>query len=454
MKKILIVTDTFPPYRHIGRFRIQGFSKHLKYFGCEPIILTPTASYLWDKDNRLVNEIPKTLKVFRAYLPPALPIIIRNFANRFRKKKKGGISEYNGTDDLSQNNLSILKRFLVSSINLYQAFLDKYILIPGQEILWIPFVIWKGIKIINHYDVDIIFSSAPVYTNHIVGYMLKVISRKKWVADYRDLWTYDYTRNERFGNARIRIERYIEKSIIRKADAIVCISPRMAEILTKEYNKINKVYIIQNGFDPTHINRYTLLYKKKSFLEIVYTGRMTAYRRNNLLLDSLGILLNDNPDIKNKLKLKFIGKVLSTEQMLIDEKIRKYSLENNIVFSGWINHSKCLESQKMADVLLLIIEDKKNSNAVLTGKLFEYIISDRPILALAPEGDAKDIIEETNTGIVVPPNNEEKIMQAIISYYEQWKANTLYINPNWNNINKYNRKNLTRKLAHLFNSFN
>ncbi|MBC8486007.1 MAG: glycosyltransferase [Bacteroidetes bacterium] len=137
----------------------------------------------------------------------------------------------------------------------------------------------------------------------------------------------------------------------------------------------------------------------------------------------------------------------------MSEEIKKYNLTQNINFMGWVSYQESIKYQREADVLLLILDsDIPNACVVVHAKLFEYIFANRPILALLPDGAAKDIIIRTNTGIVVSPDNVNQISSGILKMFHDWEKNNFKFNPNWNEINKYNRKNLTQKLAQAFNS--
>jgi glycosyltransferase involved in cell wall biosynthesis len=453
MKKVLIITDTFPPYKHIGRFRIQQFAKFLPQFGWEPIILTPTSSYLWEKDVALEKEIPKNLKVFRPFLPPTLPVIIRNITNMFRAEKKIGEPDIPTNTKKNIKKSSIIKIIVVFIINTFNNLFEQYILIPGKQILWLPFAIAQAVRIIKKYDVDVIFSSVPVYSNHIVACMLKILTQKSWVADYRDLWANDITRMKRFSKFRGYVERLMEKCLLPQMDLIIFVSAMKVLVMKNEYPNINfnNIAVLPNGFDPYMLLDSKYRYKRNAIFEIVYTGRITAHRHHNKFLYSIGLLLNERPDLKKVLKLKFIGKISEREKQIFDEITRKYFLEKNISYVSWLDHKKISKIQREADLLLLIVDDVKFAEAILPGKVFEYIVANRPILTLAPDGDTKNIIIETNTGIVVPPKDIQQISEAIIQYYKKWKANELYINPNWIEINKYNREKLTEKLTQFLN---
>ena len=455
MKKVLIITDTFPPYKHIGRFRIQQFAKYLTDFGWEPIILTPTSSYLWEKDDSLLKEIPPNLRVYRPFMPPTLPAMLRNIKESIRKKDQTEKEKISSNKSIRPSSKKTgIKAFLSNCINSYTRFVNKHILIPGSQILWLPFAVIKGIKIIRRFDVDVIFSSVPVYSNHIVAYFLKIITRKSWVSDYRDLWTNDVTRRKRFTSFRNNFERVIEKELLQNMDCITFISSQMIPVISSEFPDISfrNTAIITNGFDPEMMSGLTVKYIKGEYFNILYTGRITPHRHHNLFLPSVGKLISANADLKRDLKLVFIGQILEQEKVHFDKIVNNYSMQKNIIISSWLAHQEILMRQRQADILLLIVDDVKFANVMLPGKVFEYIVSKRPILTLAPEGDTKTTIEKTRTGFVVPPKNEEMIQKAILHYYQLWENNQLFINPDWKEINKFNRVNLTKKLANLLNT--
>ena len=170
------------------------------------------------------------------------------------------------------------------------------------------------------------------------------------------------------------------------------------------------------------------------------------YSKSNLLM-AIGQLLNQYRELKNNLRVFFIGNIDYEEKTEMENTIISFAMQKNFIFKDWVNYKKLLKIQRSADLLLLIKGSKRNTEVVIPGKIFEYIISGRPILALVPDGAARDLIMETNTGICVYPNDVEGIKNAILALYHKWENNQLKIEPNYEAIKKYDRKNLTKKLA-------
>jgi glycosyltransferase involved in cell wall biosynthesis len=126
-------------------------------------------------------------------------------------------------------------------------------------------------------------------------------------------------------------------------------------------------------------------------------------------------------------------------------------LKENTRFIDYVDHTKAIEYQQKAQVLLLLIPNVKKCKGILTGKLFEYLSAKRPILAIGPEdGDLADVIEDTNAGVIVDFDNDDKLSSEILKLYHQYKKGNLEVDSK--NTNKYHRKELTKKVAFIINS--
>ena len=166
-----------------------------------------------------------------------------------------------------------------------------------------------------------------------------------------------------------------------------------------------------------------------------------------VLFNVLKDLCSKNEDFKNDLKLNFIGDI-SDE---VKTEISKNKLNENTNFVGYVNHREAVEYQKKAQVLLLLIPNIEKSKGILTGKLFEYLTAKRPILAIGPEeGDLSEILKETNAGVIVGFDNEEKLSSEILKLYDLYKEGNLKVNSK--NTEKFHRKQLTKKLAIIIKS--
>jgi len=459
MKKVLIIASIFPPNKCVGRVRTVKFAKYLPSFGWKPVVLTTTTYHLTEKerDFRLLEEVPSYVKVYRALRLPLLAnwvYLLKKIRKNYRRKKKN-----TKKIDASKkyNNRKKLRKLIGGLINKVEEFLNRFVLIPDNDIVWLLFAVAKGIYIIKKEKIDLIFSTAPAYTDHLIGCILKILTRKPWIADYRDLWNEDPSRYW-IGKFRRRIEKKIEKYVILQANLIVVVSLPMRDIIIQNFlrdkREQEKIIVISNGFDPQDICiPYESTEKQKDKFVITYTGKIGYCKTFSALrcfLEALAKVINEDPSLKKKIRVRFIGEIANRRKEEIFNFIRKFNLQEVVEFREWCSNRRCLIEQRKSDVLLLMIGSSMNNHIILTTKLFEYITATRPILALIPEGAAKEVISKTSTGIVVDPNNIEEIKEAIFMLYNQWREDGLDIYPNWKFIEKFNRKYLTQKLAEVF----
>ena len=180
---------------------------------------------------------------------------------------------------------------------------------------------------------------------------------------------------------------------------------------------------------------------------ISYIGLLPKQSNPKLLFKVLSILSLENSDFKKDLEIKFIGDI--SEDVNIE--INSYDLSANTSFIGYVSHEKAIDYQKKSQVLLLLIPNIEKSEGILTGKLFEYLTAKRPILAIGPEtGDLSDILKNTNAGVVLNFDNEERLTSEIRKLYSQYKTGNLKVDSK--NIEQYHRKELTNSLSEIIKS--
>ena len=157
-------------------------------------------------------------------------------------------------------------------------------------------------------------------------------------------------------------------------------------------------------------------------------------------------MVTENNDFKNDFRLKLIG---ATSQEVLDT-ITEFKLNNYIQNLGYISHQEALEQQRKSQVLLLIEINSAETKSIIPGKLFEYMVSERPIIAIGPEGsDFAEIITSTNTGIFFTYDEKEKLKALLLRYYQDYKNQNLKVHAI--GLQQFSRKNLTENLANLIN---
>ena len=412
--KVLILTYYFPPAGGSGVQRWLKFIKYLGNFNIEPIIYTADNANYPILDNSLIEELPKNITVLKqAVFEP------NNFIKKNRKKSSGFLPQ---------------KESFSGKIAQY---IRANYFIPDARKFWIKPSVKHLTAYLEKNPVDVIISTGPPHSLHLIGLALKKKFKIPWIADFRDPWTnIDYFHKLPL-TTKVKQKHFkLEKEVIQTADTVVVVGKTMQE----EYHPLNKnTIVIENGFDDFKSNFKT---EKDTKFSLLHIGLLNQDRNHKVLWQALKELKSEIPEFNQDLEIKLIGKVC---QEAIQE-IKKNKLYPNLNLIDYIPHQQVITHQKSAQILLLLVNDTPNAKGIITGKIFEYLQAKRPILAIAPtDGDLAKIIHNTQSGIVVNFKDKEAVKKAILSYYLNYKNNTLQICPK--NIEKYHRKELTKKLA-------
>lgn len=420
MKRALVITYYWPPAGGPGVQRWLKFVTYFKDFGIEPVVFIPDNPHYPLQDKSIVSEIPEGIEIIR--FPIKEPY---GFAKIFSKKKTNQVS----SGIITNKNQSALEKLLL--------WIRGNFFIPDARIGWVkPAVIFLKEYLAKN-DMDIVISSGPPHSLHLIGMALKEELGIKWVADFRDPWTtIHYHQSLRLNKRAQKKHLKLESKVLNNSDLVVVTSARTK----KEFQNITSVPIevISNGYD--------ILEKIEPNLDaqfsIAHIGSLLTNRNPELLWEILSELKDENKVFSKNLLIKLVGAV--SEDVL--ESLAVFGLTENYKTLGYVSHQEAIQIQHDAQVLLLVEMDSPETKSIIPGKLFEYVAANRPILAIGPEGsDVEGIIKETNTGVYFKYTDKEKLKQQVQLYYEAYlKAN---LNVNSKNIEKYSRSALTKSLS-------
>lgn len=375
MRQVLFISYLYPPL-NCGVGRQVKIVKYLPKYGWQPIVLSVKKSNLRPLyDSSVLKDVPNEATVYRT-----------------------GSCE-------SRLFMHYLPRVL--KIN------PKWIQIPDKYIGWYPFALFKGLDIINKHNIDAIFSTSLPLTCHLIALKLHQKTGIPWLADFRDPWTSNNDMN--YPDQIRNLERKWEYLVIHHANKITTVTEPITDYFRKQYHfePPEKFLTITHGYDPDDFPKESNNYKDNTNeFTIFYTGSLYGDRRLEVFFQAIQELVNESSEIKDSLKIKFIGNVIQADLLL-----KRFCLSNNISTFGMLPHSDIFKLLSSSDALLLILGSSETYIQASTGKLFEYIASKRPILALVPEGVAANIIRETNAGIVINPDDKRAIKKAIMTLY-------------------------------------
>lgn len=408
----------FPPMGMGGVQRALKFAKYLPSFGWQPIVLTVKGVDYFAKDYTLLEELSSDTKIIRtgSLDPLRLSYLL----------KKG-------------------KSFKSQAYTTKKSQIQSWIFFPDNKIGWVPFALSKAIPAIDKENVEIIFSTSPPPTSHLIGYLLKKITKKIWVADFRDPWIgFQYESVPTLLHQKLK--QSLEKLIAENADAIITINPQMSQRVRGLDLHTLRVETITNGYDQEDFKSASA--RKDKIFTILYSGTFSLDHYPAPFFMALHNLLEKKTIDFEKIRLLHCGLGLSLD---LEKLVEQYKLRKIFLPLGYLSHSQTIEKLQEADLLLLVTAPHAQAEFVTTSKLFEYLAARKPILGIVPqESGAAQIVQSTGSGTVVAPQEIEQIEEAIFFYYNQYYENQLDFKTDEKIIAQFERKHLTSRLARIF----
>lgn len=417
--KVLIITYYWPPAGGSGVQRWLKFVKYLQNFDIEPIVYCPDNPNYEVTDDSLINEIPERITILKQ------PIFE---PNNLIKSKKVATAKVSSNPSLIQKMMQYVR--------------GNYF-IPDARKYWIK----PSVKFLTEYlknnPVDAVISTGPPHSMHLIAMQLKQKLGIKWIADFRDPMSNLFYNDTLLLTDKSKQKlQQLEKEILTTANKVITVS----EHLKTEFEEhCNDVSVITNGFDDEPTNDQNTRVDKKFTLS--HIGLLPAQSNPIILWKVLQELIQENSAFANDFKLRLVGNVSNQAK----ESITEFGLNHHAEYISYVPHIEAVAIQKQSQVLLLLVPNSEGAKGIVTGKVFEYLTSKRPILAIAPtDGDLASILVKTNTGVAIDFNDAEKMKATLLDFYTKFRENNLKVHAI--GIQQYHRKNLTEQLAQIIKS--
>ncbi|MBX3278331.1 MAG: glycosyltransferase family 4 protein [Acidobacteria bacterium] len=449
MKRALIISYYFPPAGGPGVQRVARHAKFLREFGYEPVVVSATP-----EDYTRPSEFQ--MPVDESLLADIDGVEVHRVASRQPFRLLGW---------LKRRRLEALREFLF---------------IPDTAVTWIGAVIKKARAVAHQQPVDVIYTSVKPHSAALTGWLLKRALGRPWVIDFRDPWT-QYFLATFPTRLHYRIEQFLERFLLRRADHIITITPTARRNLLDwcEFLTEDRVSVIPNGYDEEEFEATPVMEASRNgVFSFVYSGvfcgapdaagkssaslpeRLWRALRRRLsytprrfdriahspkfLLDALRELFAERPELRGRIRLVHIGPFDEANQRYV----RQLGIEDAIESRGYVPHDEAVRVVKGADALFFCLADSPagERNDCVPQKVYEYLGSRRSVLALAPEGDARDFLREAGTAVICEPRDVSAIKQAVLELYEgraRLEANEQF-------IRGFRRRELTARLARIF----
>ena len=427
-KKVLIITYYFPPSGGSGVQRWLKFTKYLPEFGWEPIVYTPENPDFEIKDESLLNDVPPNTVVLKRKIWEPYHIY------RFIVGEKKNKSNINNNKPKSKKNGFLHKIAFTLRGNL---------LIPDPRCFWIRPSFNYLKKYLSENPVDAIVSTGPPHSMHIIARKLHKKTQIPWIADFRDPWTnIDFYKELNLTCLADKIHHKKEQEIISEANCIVSVTPTWcAEFEAKHPQKIA---LVHNGYDESDVGKTNVALDAD--FSLVHIGIINKDRNPKVLWEALHLLLKEDDDLRKALKIKLVGNIDAT----VSSDIEQYKLSSYIETISYLPHKEAIEFQQKAQILLLLINNTPNAGGILTGKLYEYMASLRPVLAIGPtESDIATLLHETKAGSIIDFKDVEGMKAELLHLFGQYKSGTL--SSSTTGYQQYSRRAQCGIMANLLN---
>ena len=407
-RKVLLISYLFPPLGGSGSLRPLKMAKYLPIYDWLPVVLTvKNPDWYYANDPELLKELSQDVLVFRA------PMIRASWIYRCLNPFK---------------------------VKIFDRLICEYLIHPDEQIGWLPFAYRSAIKLIKKNKISAIYSTSGPLTCHLIALLVKRRLNIPWIAEFRDEW-FEAPNLPLPTKLHKKLHYRLEELIVTEADRIVTMAPAFSLFLMKHGVSPDKLTTIPAGFDPEdfRLSQKKLIHDRPHFT-IVFVGLIYETFPPDRFLSAVNALIAEGKIPAGDLRIRFVG------ANTVVSNLDPFGI---VECTGFIPRTEAIAEVLNADLLLLLLS-RERGQGVIPSKVFEYMASGRPILALIPpEGAVAEIIERTKTGTVVDFDDFAGIKRTFLNLYQHWKTASLTGKPDWSELNQFDQTRLFREIADI-----
>ena len=419
MRHALFVTFQYPPdASSSGVLRTLKYTRHLAEHGWRVTVLSVATSAYETVDAATLADIPASVRVVRT---PYLD---------------------------TRKHLAVRGRYLALAA------------LPDRFIGWLPWAVAAGVRIAQSDPFDLIYSTSPPATAHLVAWRLARRLHKPWVADFRDPWFEDPPEpGAPAGNIFRGIDRRLEAGVVAGARHVVASTESLRDLLAARHGLLDgaKFGFIPNGYDEADFAPVagdpSAALSKHEHMSIVHAGSINPDFRDPIpLLRALRSAADQGLLDLDRIRLRFLGGGAHAESAALRHAIDENGLVDVVQILPRVPYAQALAELARADVLLLL-QASEDTRALVPAKLYEYLRMGKPVLALTLPGESSALLARTGGGVVVDPADGAALVQALGRLYGLWREGTierLHADPD--RLAQYDRRALAARLAAVFAS--
>lgn len=432
-KQVLFLSFPFPPAPSAGVFRTIRFLKFLHEFGWEPIVLTVEHDENFPIDETLKNKLP-ALQVHRVPMPNSR--ILRTFHST---------TSAGNEPERAASAKQIVRRLALPGKKLAKSIKGRYTDIPDAMIRWAKKAYSKGLGIIKETDVQVLFSTAPPYSSHLLGCWLGRKTQIPLVLDFRDPWSHSPWAHFRSDHVAKRNQQ-MERMCIETAHKVIANTDRAKQEFVDFYGseQAEKFCTIYNGFDPDELPNFQVekAPTDSNRFTIRHVGKLYGHRDIRPFLKAIAEVNQKSNSIE--ICFEQIGHVSADYDLV--QFTKDLNIDRLVAFTPQLSHEEALKKMASSDALLLL---QPEGRLQIPGKLFEMILFRKPILTLTGEGATRELAAKYRLGPIADAADEEQLSNALLSALGETAIDQTDCE---DVFHAFDGRNQTRELARIFDS--
>jgi glycosyltransferase involved in cell wall biosynthesis len=407
-RRVLMIAQAFPPTGGPGVQRSAKFAKYLPACGWEPVVWSADHVDQLPYDESLLADLPADLHRFTrpAWSDTAAHRQLTRLLGTLGGRRLLGTAAWQGLD---WRLLRLLRRLSVG-------------MVPDDQWPWVLRSAVPLLGLVRREAIDAVYSTYSPVANHLLGWLVQRVTGLPWVADFRDLWTDDYAYARR-SPWRRRIESRLERALLRRANAVVAVTPSQTRILGRHVpEQPEKFVCITNGvdtddfagIDPRQARR--ALHGPAERFVLTFAGWFLSDRVDAGLVDGLGRFARWARAQSGSFEFRVVGAISE------DMSRRFVDAGVPLTATGYLPHDEAIGQMLAADVLLLPAPAGANAETLMPGKAFEYLAAGRPILLVGPpDGEVQRLVRDCDAGVCVE-SQCEAVCAALTDLWRQWRS--------------------------------
>jgi glycosyltransferase involved in cell wall biosynthesis len=402
-RTVLMVLYHFPPVGGVSMSRNVRNVQHLPHHGWVPIVLTPSRVAGGLGDPGALGLVPEGADVIRTKIIEAghLRVIALRLRDLAGSPRRIHVGRRHPVSTGAAEALGSAIEVPGGTRPIGLGHLRPLLFFPDDQVGWLPFALVAAIRRHRRTPFDAVYSTSSPVTAHLVAGMVKRLTGIPWVVELRDPW---------MGNALAarlpwphrRLQFKLERWIVGSADRVVCVSPSMTRLYQRRYPWAT-VVTIPNGYDQSETLTPSAQAAGSQRFRIVYTGTLDRPAELQIFLEGLDALVVRRPDLHDTIEVAFYGWVSDACRAIADTYVAG-RLGSILRFEGFVPRSVALRVVADADAALILLGAGPGMDLFVGGKLYDYLGQNRQILAMLPDGDARDLLDGLGWGVVASPD--------------------------------------------------